>query len=65
MELCSQDKFLILATDGVWEFITPQVGCGQAGWLGCGVPALLRGSPAVKPTLPACSRGMGRCLCCL
>ena len=25
MELCPQDKWLVLATDGVWEFIDPQV----------------------------------------
>lgn len=36
VELCPQDRFLILATDGVWEFIDPQgavdivVGCRDA-----------------------------------
>jgi hypothetical protein len=50
VELCTQDKFLILATDGVWEFIDPQVGA-VGGWVGtvgstleaaacCGVPVL-------------------------
>ena len=33
VELCTQDKFLILATDGVWEFIDPQVGI-VGGWVG-------------------------------
>ncbi len=33
VELCPQDKWLILATDGVWEFIDPQV---RGGWR-CGM----------------------------
>lgn len=38
VELCPQDKWLVLATDGVWEFIDPQassLGCGAAAafWL--------------------------------
>jgi serine/threonine protein phosphatase PrpC len=33
VELCPQDKWLILATDGVWEFIDPQAAIDIVG--GC------------------------------
>lgn len=64
VELCPQDKWLVLATDGVWEFIDPQVWrrvCEQPGlWSRSSllvVPAALVVEPAVfgcGATAPGC-----------
>ena len=64
VELCPQDKWLVLATDGVWEFIDPQVWrrvCEQPGlWSRSSllaVPAALVVEPAVLgcgATAPGC-----------
>lgn len=51
MELCPQDRWLLLATDGVWEFIDCQVGSERSGRL-------------VKVQLPVLRTAMQSQHCC-